>query len=99
MFQVLVPTPTRKAIAAYTLPQASPVHPASRPLAGLSGMVQSDRLAVFAHLEGQRILCQAGRLWVTVENDPVDHVLAPQQSLVVPTGGKVIIGGKGSYTI
>ena len=97
MFQVLVPTPTRKAVAAYE--RRHEPRPVARPMAGVSGTVDYHRVAVFARMTGQLIRCDAGSIWVTVENDRTDHVLFPRQCLYVPTGGKVVIGGKGAYSV
>jgi Protein of unknown function (DUF2917) len=99
MFEVLVTTPTRKSIAAWGLPMRDATRQTARPMAGVSGNVDHDRVAVFAHLQGQLILCSSGQLWVTIENDREDHVLAPGQCLFVPTAGKVVIGGIGCYTL
>ena len=97
MFQVLVPTPTRKAVAAFERRQEP--RPVARPMAGVSGTVDFDRVAVFAQMAGQLIRCDSGSLWVTVENDRIDHVLFPRQCLFVPTGGRVVIGGRGSFSV
>jgi hypothetical protein len=99
MFQVLVPAPTRKNLAAYGHRPEAALRPAARPMTGISGTVDHDRVAVFAHLEGQLILCHAGNLWVTIENDTQDHVLPAGQYFFVPTAGKVVISGRGGYTI
>ena len=71
----------------------------ANPMAGISGTVNFDKTAVFAHLNGQVILCTSGHLWVTIENDREDHVLFPGQRLLVSTPGKVIIGGRGGYLL
>jgi len=71
----------------------------ANPMAGISGTVNFDKTAVFAHLNGQVILCTTGHLWVTIENDREDHVLFPGQRLLVSTPGKVIIGGRGGYLL
>jgi hypothetical protein len=96
MFQVL--TPPR-----YQNPP-SPSGPAgaqpfAKPLTGVSGQVDHHHVAVFAHMNGQLILCTSGQLWVTIENDRVDHVLAASQWLFVASAGRVVIGGKGCYSI
>jgi hypothetical protein len=98
MSQDLFPTPTLKKIALFGVCHEGPSHRGARPMAGVSENVDYGRVAVFTHLEGQLILCNSGHLWVTIENDRVDHVLDPGQCLFVPTQGKVIIGGKGRYT-
>jgi hypothetical protein len=95
MFQVLVSTPPAKTLDVWGLPARSMVPPR----AGVSGTVTHDRVAVFAHLEGQRIRCGAGSLWVTVENDREDHVVDSGQEFLVATPGKVIISGRGGFEI
>jgi len=67
--------------------------------AGLSGTVSYDRVGAFAHMKGLQVQCDSGHLWVTLENDPVDHVLLPRQGLTVAADGKVVIGGKGVFSI
>ena len=99
MFQVLVPIPTPRTLDGSDLRQALPPRAPFRPMAGLSGTVSHSRVAVFAHLVGQLIRCTSGRLWVTIEGDQADHVLAPHEWFLVTTPGKVIIGGKGAYEI
>jgi len=93
MFQVLVSASPAKDL--WKLPARSRV----LPRAGVSGTVTHDRVAVFAHLEGQRIRCSDGGLWVTVENDREDHVLAPGQEYLVTAPGKVVISGRGGFEI
>jgi hypothetical protein len=97
MFQVMVPTPTRKALVAFERRRED--RPSAKPMAGISGEVDSGRVAVFSRMQGQLIRCESGSLWVTVENDRIDHVLFPRQCLFIPSEGKVIIGGRGSYTV
>lgn len=63
------------------------------------GSVKFDKVATFADLKGQVIRCTSGHLWVTLENDVMDHVLRADQAYTVPATGKVIIGGKGCYTL
>lgn len=64
-----------------------------------SGSVQGDRFAACSDLEGASVRCTSGNLWVTLENDVMDHILRAGQSLAVAVPGKVIIGGKGSYQL
>jgi hypothetical protein len=92
MFEVLAQPRTSRARA---LGHAGP----TRPAIIVSGVVDYDKLAVFAHLEGQRVTCTSGRIWLTIENDPNDYVLASGQRLVIPSPGKVVVGGRGSYCI
>jgi hypothetical protein len=63
------------------------------------GTVKGDHIASFTDLEGEVIRCTSGSLWVTLENDVMDHILRAEQSFPIPTAGKVIIGGKGSYRL
>lgn len=93
MFEVLVPSHPAK--SGLFRSSGTDAHPA----AGLSGSVTPDKVAIFARLDGQALRCQSGYLWVTLENDPMDHVLKQGQRLLVPTGGKVIVGGRGRYQI
>jgi hypothetical protein len=98
MFEVMVPTPTRNSLAEYGSHREAQECPAE-PMAGLSGQVSHARVAAFNHLQGHLILCNSGHLWVTIENDLEDHVVEPNHYLYIPTGGKVLIGGNGVYTI
>jgi hypothetical protein len=72
---------------------------AGRPIAVIFGTVDFDHVAAFPDLKGKTIHGAQGNLWVTLENVPGDHGLSPGESLRVPARGKVIIAGKGSYTI
>lgn len=63
------------------------------------GSVKGDRFATFTDLEGRTIRCTSGHLWVTLENDVMDHILRADQSFTIPVMGKVIIGGKGDYRV
>lgn len=99
MFQVLVSTPTRKSMKAYDRDRNRAVLERVRPMAGVSGTVTNDRVAVFARMEGQLIRCLSGSLWVTIQDDREDHVLVPNEWLLVKTPGKVIISGKGTYEV
>lgn len=63
------------------------------------GTVKGDRFATFADLEGMTVRCTSGSLWVTLENDVMDHVVRADRSFTIPASGKVIIGGKGSYSL
>lgn len=63
------------------------------------GNVQGDRFATFTDLDGRTVRCTSGHLWVTLENDVMDHVLRTGQTFTIPVAGKVIIGGKGGYSV
>jgi hypothetical protein len=92
MFELLVPTQPMKPSPLGTTPRTE-----TKPKTGVSGSVTFSKTAVFTHLQGQAIRCEAGYIWVTIENDPEDYILFPGESLLVPSAGKVVIGGKGSY--
>lgn len=96
MSQLLYPTPGFRP-GATCEPEAAVGSTEAR--AGLSGAVSHDQVRGFVQMEGLQVQCDAGHLWVTIENDPVDHVLHPCQCLLLATGGKVVIGGKGSFSI
>lgn len=40
---------------------------------------------------GLVLRCDAGRLWVTVEGDPDDHILLAPDTFTVPTRGRVAV--------
>ena len=63
------------------------------------GCLSQGGVKVLSRLEGETIHCNAGRLWVTFENDPKDHILHPGDSLAVPNQGKTLISGPGCYRI
>jgi hypothetical protein len=63
------------------------------------GAVKADQLLTVNDLEGKAIRCTNGYLWVTLQGDVMDHVLREDQLFTVPATGKVIIGGKGGFTI
>ena len=63
------------------------------------GRVKGDTFATFAGLEGMAVRCTSGSLWITLENDVMDHVVRLDQSLTIPVSGKVIIGGRGAYSL
>jgi Protein of unknown function (DUF2917) len=53
----------------------------------------------FTKLQGERIHCIFGHLWVTFEGDTKDHVLAAGEHLEILNGGKVLLSGPGCYRI
>lgn len=64
-----------------------------------AGSVDYDHVASLAGRQDQDIRCTSGHLWVTVENDRNDIVLAPGDCLHVAGRSKVVIGGRGTYRI
>lgn len=73
--------------------------PAVDTCAPIFGTVKFERVATFTGLEGQRVRCTSGYLWLTVENDRDDHVIHPGDAFLVPNRGTVIVGGKGGYVV
>lgn len=73
--------------------------PAARKSSPKFGQVKYDKVATFTGLEGQTIRCTAGYLWLTQENDVMDRVLRPGQAFTIATNGKIIVGGKGGYSV
>jgi hypothetical protein len=63
------------------------------------GTVKGDKFATFTDLAGKTVRCTTGSLWITLENDVMDHVLRVDQSFTIPVTGKVIVGGRGCYSI
>lgn len=56
-------------------------------------------LKAYTELEGERIHCTMGRLWVTFEGDREDYLLAAGEYLEIPNQGKVLVSGPGCYRI
>lgn len=63
------------------------------------GTVKTNQLLTANDLEGKAVRCTNGYLWLTLQGDVMDHVLREGQLFAVPATGKVIIGGKGGFTI
>ena len=86
MFQVLVPTPTLRAVAAYEERRSEP-RPFAKPMAGVSGTVDSDRIAVFAKRTGHLIRCDSGSIWVTSLAHAATNAIGGSLTLLVFLGG------------
>lgn len=43
--------------------------------------------------KGRTLTCTSGSLWVTRENDVVDHILRERESLAMDSRGKVVLSG------
>ena len=43
------------------------------------------------HADGVQVTCRTGLLWVTAENDPTDYWLRGDESVVIASGGRVLI--------
>ena len=64
-----------------------------------SACVVQDAVQAFSRLAGETLTCTSGHLWVTLEDDGVDHVLVAGESLAIPNTGKVVLSGPGCYRI
>lgn len=64
-----------------------------------TGVVGKGRVEVLKGIGGSQLRCTSGSLWVTLEGDTKDYVLTQNQSLAVPTLGKVLLSGSGSYQL
>ena len=71
----------------------------AKPHATNFGSVQGDDFVTLTGMKGKSVRCTSGYLWVTRENDVMDHILRVDQSLIIPDAGKVIVGGKGNYSL
>jgi hypothetical protein len=51
--------------------------------------------------KARTIVCTSGRLWVTRENDPDDHILDEHQGLELRPAGKLVVTalGRGSFRL
>lgn len=83
----------------YAMKMPTFVRPETKNTNPIFGTVKGDKFATFSGLEGMAVRCTSGSLWITLENDVMDHVVRAGQDFAVPTTGKVIIGGKGSYSL
>jgi len=43
--------------------------------------------------KGRTLTCTSGLLWVTLENDVIDHILAEHESLPIEGRSKVVLSG------
>ncbi|HUW39383.1 MAG TPA: DUF2917 domain-containing protein [Rectinemataceae bacterium] len=43
--------------------------------------------------KGSKLTCTSGSLWVTVANDPLDHILSERESFVVESNDLVLLSG------
>jgi hypothetical protein len=61
--------------------------------------VDYDHVSAYRDLFDQQILCRDGQIWITIENDPQDHAVRKSEAFNVGRHGKVVIAGKGCFTI
>jgi hypothetical protein len=64
-----------------------------------SGVLAKGRTEVLDNLGGNTLRCTSGSLWVTLEGDSKDYVLAANQTLAIPTPGKILVSGAGTYQV
>lgn len=62
-----------------------------------AGAVSGGSVDSFTGMGGKILRCTSGKLWVTLEGDPNDYFLSPNQTMAIPTLGRVAVTGKGSY--
>ena len=65
----------------------------------MSACLASGAVQAQSGLTGETLECTSGHLWVTVENEGVDHILLPGERYTIPSEGKVVIGGPGCYQL
>ncbi|HTX72909.1 MAG TPA: DUF2917 domain-containing protein [Rectinemataceae bacterium] len=53
--------------------------------------VKQGHYTVIDAAKGKTLTCSSGLLWVTQENDIVDHILSDRQSFTIGTNSKVIL--------
>lgn len=63
------------------------------------GEVSFQKVASFKGVEGRRVFCTSGYLWLTLENDRADHVVRAGESFQITAPGRLIIGGRGCYSL
>jgi hypothetical protein len=61
-------------------------------LAG-QGRLSAGKLTVIRGGKGKKVTCLTGQLWLTQEGEPVDHLLAPNESLVLNRDGAALLTG------
>lgn len=64
-----------------------------------SGSLRKGSIEMFKGLSGRQIRCTSGSLWLTIEGDTKDYILTQDQSLAIPTLGKVLLSGTGTFQI
>lgn len=52
-----------------------------------------------SHRAGLVVRCESGKLWVTVEGDPEDHILLAPDVFIAPTAGRVAVLALSSATL
>jgi hypothetical protein len=61
--------------------------------------LQPDEVVILLRARGKSVRCDSGYIWVTVENDKEDYVLARNDKFKIPRNGKVVVSGRGSFEL
>jgi hypothetical protein len=54
-------------------------------------LAEGEAWSTHSARSGLVLRCESGKLWVTVEGDPEDHILLAPDSFTVPTHGRVAV--------
>lgn len=54
-------------------------------------------IAALTEHEGETLHCTSGHLWVTLEDEGIDHILVAGESLSIPNEGKIVVSGPGCF--
>lgn len=63
----------------------------AQPGSALAEELLPGQVEALDHGRGKHLVCTAGRLWVTIENEGNDHILEPNESLDIGENGRVVI--------
>jgi hypothetical protein len=55
--------------------------------------LEAQRFLTLHGARGTRVLCLAGRLWLTQDRDTADHILGPGDAFEIGVQGAVIVHG------
>lgn len=62
-------------------------------------ILRRGETVILAKSRGKSLHCLSGYVWVTVEGETEDYVLAPNDEFKIPRGGKVVVSGVGSFRL
>lgn len=69
----------------------------AKPAGVRAGAVAEGSVDTLTGMGGRTLRCTSGNLWVTLEGDRQDYILNPNETVAIPTLGKVAITGTGSW--